>query len=596
MNAGDQYGPYRIVSLIGRGAMGEVYLADNTQTGRQIALKVVYHGPDPEDVEVLEAERLGAELQKRLAGVDPRVVVVNQYGNIGRDLFIEMEYIEGEDLSTVLVRGPLDPQRAARIAIALSEMLEHLRAFTTTIDDKKFIGLVHGDLKPRNIRITPKEEVKVLDFGIAKALSHTRKHTINLFASKAYCSPERLETQNMDTHSDLWSVGVLLYQMISGRLPFDEPSVERLERRIRSDQLPNPLPATCPESLRNIVFRMLARDPNRRYQNATDVKQDLARFLLGEKIQAPSYESEATVRTAAPSSRPVLPVARRAASPAMRRTGGCLAVFGVVALLVFAATAMQVSFYDDAHKLKSDIETNHIDADEAWTRYHALNRRRHLPLLAWGLGKALKSRLIAAGNAPILEYRNSDAPTVRENQWKQAFADLSRAQELDPEDSKIRGAMAICQGHLDRINAKGPNRGKMLNAATAKFHEAAELLKKSPDPYLGLARLYVYDLNDMDRAEEALNKAWDYGHPKGKRERAQLADGYFRRAERTVADSRSFSEMPQQQTEYLDRARRDYLRAEDLYSQVGPFFNATQNRIKAIRAVEHMEDRIRELQ
>ncbi|MDQ6700203.1 MAG: protein kinase, partial [Acidobacteriota bacterium] len=402
-------------------------------------------------------------------------------------------------------------------------------------------------------------------------------------------------TQNMDTHSDLWSVGVLLYQTISGRLPFDEPSVERLERRIRSGAPPNPLPATCPEPLRNIVFRMLARDPNRRYQNATDVKQDLARFLLGEKIEALSYESEATVRTVAPSSRPVVPVARRPASAAMRRTAGCLAVFGVVALFVFGGVAMQVSFYDDAHNLKSDIETNHISADEAWTRYHALNKRRHLPLLAWGLGKALKSRLIAAGNAPILEYRNSDAPTVRENQWKQALADLSRAQELDPEDSKIRGAMAICQGHLDRINAKGPNRGKMLNVAVAKFHEAVDLLKKSPDPYLGLARLYVYDLNDMDRAEEALNKAWDYGHPKGKRERAQLADGYFRRAERTVADSRSFSEMPQQQTEYLDRARRDYLRAEDLYSQVGPFYNATQNRIKAIRAVEHVEDRIREL-
>lgn len=596
MSPGDKYGGYEIVEFLGRGNMGWVYLARDP-AGKQVALKIVYRGRDSEDADVLEAEQLGAELQQRLGGVDPRVVIVNRYGYFGRDLFIEMEYVPGEDLAATLQRGPMNPRLAAGIAMQLCEMLEALRTFSTSIGDRQFTGVVHGDLKPRNIRIDPEGRVKVIDFGIAKALSQTRKQTVNVFASKAYCSPERLDTQKMDSHSDLWSVGVLLYQTIAGKLPFDEPSTEHLERRIRSGPPPGPLPASCPESLLNIVMRMLARDPARRYRTAADVKQDLARFLKGERIAAMPSESEATARTTFPTTvRTTPPPVRKPASPMLRRTFGCFAVFGTLVLVAVTAVGMQVSFYDDAKALKEGAETKRIDLDEAWTRYQKLNRREHLPFLMWGARRALKSRFIAAGNEPILEYRNSDAPSVRENQWKQAYAAFARAEEIDPDDNKIRGDMDICEGHLDRISAKGASRAKNLNAAVSKFHEAADLLRKSPDPYLGLARMYVYDLNDMERAEAALDKASDYGHARGKREKAQLADGYYHRAERTATAARSFSEMPQQQGEYLEKARRDYLHAEDLYAQVGAFYNATQNRIRAIRAADQVENRLREMQ
>src|SRR5271166_6146255 len=265
MNPGDRYSHYKIVRPLGRGAMGEVYLAVDADSGAQVALKIVYKGPDAEDLEILEAERLGAELQKRVAGIDARVCAVNRYGEIDGDLFIEMEHIEGEDLSTIVSRGALPPLDAVHIAIELCEMLENLRAFTTTIDDKQFHGVIHGDLKPKNIRLNSHNQVKVLDFGIAKALSHTRKYTMNVFASTAYCSPERLETQSIDSHSDLWSIGVLLYQMVAGRLPFDEPSKEHLDRRIRSSAPPDILPPSCPEPLRRIIFKMLSRNLARRY-------------------------------------------------------------------------------------------------------------------------------------------------------------------------------------------------------------------------------------------------------------------------------------------------------------------------------------------
>ena len=213
-------------------------------------------------------------------------MAVNRYGEIAGDLFIDMEYIEGEDLSAILARGSVQPGFAVHVTSELCDMLDNLRAFTTEIGGRQFAGVIHGDLKPRNVRINPRNHVKVVDFGIAKALADTRKYTVNVFASTAYCSPERLETQQIDARSDLWSVGVLLYQMMSGRLPFDETNKERLERRIRSWDPPDPLPESCPEPLRRVIFKLLARDPAQRYPSATDAKADLLRFREGQPVLA----------------------------------------------------------------------------------------------------------------------------------------------------------------------------------------------------------------------------------------------------------------------------------------------------------------------
>ncbi len=632
MNPGDRYGRYQVVRLIGRGAMGEVYLANDTEARRQIALKLVYKGPDAEDQEVLEAERLGAELQKRLSGFDRRVVIVNRYGEINGDLFIEMEYIDGEDLSTILSRGPLSPGFATHIAIELCEMLENLSAFTTTIADRPFAGIIHGDLKPRNVRLNTHNQVKALDFGIAKALSQTRKATINLFASAAYCSPERLETQQMDSHSDLWSVGVLLYQMLSGRLPFDEPNKERLERRIRSSAPPAPLPPACPEPLSRIIFQMLARDPASRYQTATEMKADLVRFRNNEPVlaTAPVVDNDATVRTtapapqfvpgddattrtipgpvAAPASAPVKPPLRPPPPPPIiwppkktqhsRIALGCFAIVGFMGFLALVNGMMQWSSWSQAEKLKSDLQTERVtNLDDAWSRYQAL--AKHSGGFISGARSALKNKLVAAADDVILAYRNNDAPGIYEAQWIQARNELARALELDPDDNGVKGRLREVEGHLDQIygdRARNATRQKYWNASLAKFNEASELLKKSPDPYLGLARLYVYELNDMDRAEDALNKAGEYGHPTGKKETALLADGYRKRADRAWKESRSLIENPDQEREFLNRARQDYIHAQMLYEQVGLFGDAPKNQLLAAQGQQHVDDRLTQLQ
>src|SRR5699024_3503118 len=145
------------------------------------ALKLIDKAAGPEYEEILEAESRGARLQEHLCRTDPRIADVLGYGELDGFFYIEMEYIEGQDLAEVLTRGPLGVPFAARIGRDLCQTLEHDHNLTVTIDGHSYHGVVHGDIKPRNIRITPDGQVRVLDFGIAKALSAPRQFTENRF-------------------------------------------------------------------------------------------------------------------------------------------------------------------------------------------------------------------------------------------------------------------------------------------------------------------------------------------------------------------------------------------------------------------------------
>ena len=142
---------------------------------------------------------------------------------------VAMEFLDGENLSDAIARGAIPVERAVRIAIELCSFLEAAHSFEAVIGDRKLRSLVHGDLKPQNVRITSDGSVKVLDFGIAKALSLSRKITRNDFGTTPYLSPERLDG-DVNEFADLWAIGIMLHEMIRGRRPFDAPDTRRLER------------------------------------------------------------------------------------------------------------------------------------------------------------------------------------------------------------------------------------------------------------------------------------------------------------------------------------------------------------------------------
>src|SRR5580765_975601 len=276
-------GPFEILGEIGRGGMAAVYLATDTRTNRRIALKLVPTGHDREALEILEAERWGAKLQEQFCRASGHVPAVYEHGTEWGYFYIAMEYLEGLNLSEIIAAGPLSSGRAAGIAAQLCEFLEAAHGFEVTIDGRPLRSLLHGDLKPRNIKVTADDRVKVLDFGIAKALSLSRKVTRNDFGSIAYLSPERLESGEIDAQSDFWAIGILLYEMVSGGLPFQAPDTRLLEQRIQSRRPPASLDGRCTPGLAAVVGKLLAGRPEDRYAAAAAIREDLEHVVAGRE-------------------------------------------------------------------------------------------------------------------------------------------------------------------------------------------------------------------------------------------------------------------------------------------------------------------------
>jgi eukaryotic-like serine/threonine-protein kinase len=272
-------GPYEILEEIGRGGMAVVFLAVDTRSDRRVALRLV---PTREAADVLDAERWGAELQAEFCRVSGSVPELYEHGTAGGYLFVAMEFLDGENLSDLIRRGPVNETRACEIAVALCRFLEDAYGFQSSVGGRDVRQLLHGDLTPRNVRITSDGRVRVLDFGIAKALSLSRKVTRNDFGSIAYLSPERLETGGeMDTTDGFWSIGVMLYEMVRGEPPFRSADTRRLEQRITSRQPPDPLDSRCPVGLQAVIAKLLAPSLPDRYDRAHAIREDLERHASG---------------------------------------------------------------------------------------------------------------------------------------------------------------------------------------------------------------------------------------------------------------------------------------------------------------------------
>ncbi|HYW41862.1 MAG TPA: serine/threonine-protein kinase [Bryobacteraceae bacterium] len=618
--ASRKIGKYEILRKLGRGGMADVYLAQDTAGKSAVALKLIEHAADADTHDAIEAERRGAVLQAHLAAVDPRVVSIYDSGDADGYFYVAMEYIDGQDLAELLRRGPLQVEYSVDVARAVAQTLDNAHNLQVAIDGKDFHGIVHGDIKPKNIRIDGKGEVRVLDFGIAKALSLSRKLTRNEFGSVPYGSPERLEAGEVNVLSDLWSLAVMLYEMLTGLQPYQAETTERLERMIRSRIPPPPVPDPCPEPLRRILIKAMAPDAEVRYQSARELDEELAAFRNGGTVKAVTEDLEATRRTRRPevdddtrktgaeagateeTRRTTAKIYYGTWPPAKAKTrkpmpvGVARALWGAGFVAVVVVTGLVLSsvmLHSRGKQFAREIESEQVtDTNDIWNRWTELSKGNPS---SWLLGmprKAVEQKLVSAADQVIDSYRNSDA--VYENSWKSARDELAHALLLDP-DNTVRGKLRLCEGHLARIDGIAHKSAPELNLAVQKFNEAQQLMPRSPDPELGLARVYVYGLKDIDRAYQALQQAEQRGFALGNREKSQLADGYRDRGDRLFWDSRNVRGMPQEKDE-VERARDDYARALQLYQGIAPYGNANAGILRVQKSIESVDSRLQQIE
>ena len=621
-------GKYEIRYKLGRGGMADVYLAQDTELACPVALKIIERAPDQDTRDSIEAERRGAELQARLADIDPRVVRVYHAGDLDHYFYVAMEYIDGQDLAELMRGGRLESEFAVDVAMAVAETLHNDHNLRVTIDGKEFQGIVHGDIKPKNIRIDAHGEVRVLDFGIAKALSLSRRLTRNEFGSVPYASPERLDSGDVNAQSDLWSLAVMLYEMATGMQPYQADSTEQLERMIRSRIPPPPAPDPCPEPLRRILIKAMAPEPELRYGSARELGDDLAAFRKGSSVRAVSEDLDATRRTF----RPAGPVddsthrtaaaqaagaddttRRNSAPPPPRRLppvaaelprrpagifGKTMRTVGLLALGCFLYGGWEVyssvRLYQNGQQLEREVQTEHLsDGDQIWSKWTELSKGNSSSWLLHGPRKTVKQTFVDAADRIIESYRDSDSRPVSEKDWERARTLLSRALAVDPDDS-VRGKLRLAEGHLARINGGAHRDAAQFRLATDDFTEAERLLPKSPDPELGLASLYIYNLGDTDRGYEALQKAEHLGFQLGSREKSMLADGYRRRGDRLFWDSRNVRGLPQEKDQ-IERAADDYRHALELYQSIAPYGNASANIMKVQTSLDSANVRLQQI-
>ncbi|MFL5796654.1 MAG: protein kinase domain-containing protein [Actinomycetota bacterium] len=315
-------GRYRIEGEVGHGGMARVYRATDTVLGRTVAVKVLDagHASDPAFVDRFRREaRAAARLNH------PNVVSVYDSGSDGPVHFIVMEFVEGRTLAEVMAQeGPLAPERAAEIARSVAEALSIAHGE----------GLVHRDVKPGNVMITPRGQVKVMDFGIARVTTaHTITQTSTVFGTASYLAPEQAQGLQVDGRADVYALGVVLYEMLAGRVPFVADSAVAVASKHVMEQ-PDP-PSRwrrgAPPALEAIAMRALAKDPADRFQGAAEMAGALAAFGAGD----PTTAQAAPAATAPLARTDVLPPAtRRHAAPRRSRWWIAALVILILAALV----------------------------------------------------------------------------------------------------------------------------------------------------------------------------------------------------------------------------------------------------------------------
>ena len=305
LSPGTRLGPYEITGALGAGGMGEVYRASDSRLGRQVAIKILPHGF------ASSAERMARfSREAQVLAALNHSSIAHVYGLEESDgtRALVMELVEGPTLAERIAQGPPPLDEALRIAKQIAEALEYAHER----------GIIHRDLKPANVKVTPEGNVKILDFGLAKALDESpaaasinTSPTISMAATQAglilgtaaYMSPEQARGKTVDRRTDIWAFGAVLFEMLSLKQPFEgEDTSQIMAAVIMKDPDWSQLPGDAPSSIRNLVQRCLTKDPTQRLQAIGE-----ARIAIDRAVSGVKDESAATAAVRQPRWRQALP-------------------------------------------------------------------------------------------------------------------------------------------------------------------------------------------------------------------------------------------------------------------------------------------------
>ena len=608
---------------IGRGQFGTVFRARRRSDGRIAALKVILNGGE-NGAATIAAERHGAILQQAFAAEYGMVPEVFEFGPDGDDFYIAMELVEGPSLEERLRRGPLPCDEAVGHAMWLCEFLDRAHGFSATIEQRPY-RLLHNDLKPAHLKIPVEGERKVLDFGMAKVLEEARDLATDVGRTIAYAAPERLRSERVNVHADFWSLGVMLYEMVSGHRPHPRLEDPRLRRQLYSAITGNapraPLPPDCPVHLQAIIHRLLAFQPAHRYQKADEIKADLERFMRRETPDAAIYyDTPATMpvtRTTAvgvleadsvaltdprpfpmpvPLTDPLPPSSARTPAPvvpptidrpaaiaaapakkpqqsAVRRLAGAVATVMLIGLVLTEGVAWLFAegFRNTIPAIDERTVTSSRDAYDAVERW---------ALLDIGLRLRVNGTLLPAlrtiGDRVIADYRR-ELPIMGPEEWRQAQAAFAWARVFAPRDGTLLARQLTADGHVRRLAAQRsrPPNSATAQSAVARFRDAAAADASAFDPYVGMAVTQLYVLADVDGAIQSLEAAVKRGYTVTRRDTALLGDANLRRG--LLGRKRAALLTGDQRQAALEKAKADFESCVASFEQIIEFGNAAKH-------------------
>ncbi len=283
-------GRYRIVRKLGAGGMADVYLAEDQELGRRVAIKILNnrHSNDAQFI-----ERFRREAKNAAALNHPNIVSIYDRGEAEHTYYIAMEYLDGRTLKELVVgRGP------APVNVAV----EYARQILSALRFAHRHGIVHRDIKPHNVLVDREGRVKVTDFGIARAGTSQMTEAGSIVGTAQYLSPEQARGTEVDQRSDLYSLGIVLYELLTGQTPFDgdTPVEIAMKHLSATPRPPSQIRRDVPRDLDMVVMRALAKDPDARYQSADEMEADLERALRGAPVAAATTDFATQIMRAVP--------------------------------------------------------------------------------------------------------------------------------------------------------------------------------------------------------------------------------------------------------------------------------------------------------